>query len=304
MRITFATGADTRLFWNVCALAWTFSEHNPGHHLRIADFGLNPAQAQFLSSIRLLSAAPKSFDPIPHPWICKTALNQFEGLSANECDALAWVDADMLAVGPMVEDAIAIGLFMKEHGAAAAACRDNSGLSLNDFIHVYRDAGMPVEPFHELLVQRGVKGTEPYLNTGFLMIVDHSFWPAWHGLTSTIAPHVAFDQSTFNALVHSSSHHCLELDGRSWNVHNGLIALHEPGVQADGEPVRLLHPTSMASEHHLWQPVQLSIHGHSTTIDLKTFKRADLHDQHVRALNAFMSHHGESLLRSGLLNRH
>ena len=60
MRITFATGADTRLFWNVCALAWTFSEHNPGHRLRIADFGLNPEQAQFLSSIGLLSAAPQS----------------------------------------------------------------------------------------------------------------------------------------------------------------------------------------------------------------------------------------------------
>lgn len=302
MRLTFATGSDARLFWNACVLAWTFAERNPGHHLRIANFGLSPKQAEFLDAAGLLSTAPQTLGTSTHPWICKTALNQFQGLSNQECDALAWVDADMLAVGPMVDDATTIAQYMMDHGVAAAACRDDSALSLADFIHVYRDAGMPVEPFHELLVQQGVRGTEPYLNTGFLMVADHSFWHTWHGLTSSIAPHVAFDQSTFNALVHSAAHHYLELDAASWNVHNTLIALHETGGQPGGEPVRLLHPTSMASEHHLWQPIQLSIQGHRTTVDLKTFRRDDLRDHHIQALSAFMSHHSQSLLRSGLLN--
>jgi hypothetical protein len=40
--------------------------------------------------------------------------------------------------------------------------RDDSNLSLKNFIHVYRDAGMPVEPFDELLAQRSVVGTETH----------------------------------------------------------------------------------------------------------------------------------------------
>jgi hypothetical protein len=80
------------------------------------------------------------------------------------------------------------------------------------------------------------------------------------------------------------------------------MARHEAGCTPDGEPVRLLHPTSMASEHHLWQPLNLSIQGCRAVVDFKTFRRADLRDEHIQALQTFVTQHAERLIKSTLLS--
>lgn len=299
MEVTFATGTDARLFWNACALSESFSQHNHGHQIAIADFGLTPAQASFLLSTGLLYPAPSHLHPLPHPWVCKTALPAFV---PHGTSALAWLDADMLAVGACVEDAGVIANTLVAHGGAAAVCRDDSGLSVGEFVAAYRDAGMPVEPFDTLLSQRQVDRQSAYLNTGFFIITDPKLWTAWHHLTATVDRHVAFDQSTFNALVHSEAFHHIELDARSWNIHNQLLAEYGFGEAPLEEPARFLHPTSQASEHHRWESLTLYVDGVAKALDFKTFRREDLRSQHLAALQAFISRHLTGLRAAGLIN--
>lgn len=299
MEVTFATGSDARLFWNVCALSESFAQQNPGYQVQVADFGLTQAQSQFLHHSGVLHPAPSHLCPLPHPWICKTALPAFV---PHKTGALAWIDADMLAVGPCVEDAAVVAEALAQHGGSAAVCRDDSGLSVGAFVAAYREAGMPVEPFDALLLEKGIDRSSAYLNTGFFIVTDPDFWTAWHQLTKHIDRHVAFDQSTFNALVHSDTFHHLELDAASWNIHNTLLAEDGFSNSDSVEPARFLHPTSQASEHHRWETLTLYVEGVANSLEFKTFRRDDLRNLHLAALQSFISRNLEGLRAAGLIS--
>jgi hypothetical protein len=297
MTVTFATGTDARLFWNACALAESFATQNPGRALVVADFGLEESQREFLRAIGLGVPAPAALSPLPHPWFCKTALADYPGLAS---DALAWVDADMLAVGPAASDADAIVARMRANAAAVAVCPDASGLTLGAFLEAYGAAGLDVAPFDAMLARFGVDRAQPYLNTGFVLVAQRSFWEAWRALTFGTRPHLAFDQSSFNTLAYAAGLPIHVLDAASWNVHNDLLA----GVSLAGprhEPMRFLHPTSQGGLHHEERTVALTVRGRENPIALKTFRREDLRARHLDALLGFVSRHAHALVQHGLL---
>jgi hypothetical protein len=297
MTVTFATGTDARLFWNACALAESFAAQNPGRALRIGDFGLEPRQLAFLEAAGLAVAAPPDLRPAPHPWLCKTALADYPGLGT---DWLAWVDADMVAVGPAAEDADRIAETLRAGAGVVAVCADRSGFALGEFVEAYAHAGVDVAPFDAMLAHFGVDRRQPYLNTGFVLVARRAFWSAWRTLTATTRPHLAFDQSSFNALAYASGLPIEILDAASWNVHNDLLERVDLAAPAR-EPVRFLHPTSQDSEHHEEIALAIEVGDHKATLPFKTFRRADLREVHLAALRAFLARHGRELLHHGLL---
>jgi hypothetical protein len=294
MSVTFATGADAKMFWNACALHESFAAHNPGHRITIADFGLHPRQIAFLEAIGAAAACPPALRG-HHPWMCKTGLPEFAGL---DVDRLAWVDADMVAVGPCADEAARIAADMAAQGARVAICEDAIGLTLAGFIQAFR--ARSVGPFEQMLKAHGIDLGRPYLNTGLFIIGDRSFWKAWRALTFATPVHLAFDQSSFNTLAHASGQSVYALDPASWNVHGQLIGTADLGATGR-QPVRFLHATSMKCEHHQDRLVNVNLGRHGAQIVFKTFVRDDLRRHHLDALQAFISRHREQLVRHDLL---
>ena len=296
MSVTFATGADSNLFWNACALQESFVTQNPGDRLVIADFGLHPRQIAFLQDIGCGVAWPPHLKRLPHAWYYKTALSDFPGL---DVDGLAWLDSDMVVVGPAAEHARRIALEMSTQGCTVAVCTDASAATLAEFIDAFRDRS--VEPFERMLHDRGVGLDKPYLNTGFVIVGDRSFWKAWRTLTFKTPAHVAYDQSSFNALAHSHPAGVFMLDAATWNVHGPLLVSTDLG-NGHGNVVRLLHATSQRHEHHVNLKVALPHGDVRAEIMLKTFRRSDLRAYHLRALQSFIRRHQHAITRHALLD--
>lgn len=295
MSITFATGCDAGLFWNACALQESFVHQNPGSHIAIADFGMHPRQIAFLQRIGVGVPWPSQLRRLPHAWFYKTALSDFPGL---DVDWLAWVDSDMCVVGPVAAQAERVAVEMAASRHAVAACVDVTTPTLGGFLAAFR--GRSVAPFEKLLQNGGISHAQPYLNTGFVLIENRSFWKAWRALTFRTPAHVAYDQSSFNALAHADpgTIHLLE---PSWNVHAQLLATTDP-ISSPFGPARLLHATSQGHAHHVNQQVDLDVGGQRARVVLKTFRRPDLRQHHLAALSSFVRRHREEIIRHQLLH--
>src|SRR4051812_22509128 len=94
-RLCLVTGVDDRMFPQLLLLAGSLRRHSPDLILHICDFGLTEAQRAYARRRFVLLDKPADVQP-RHPWDYKANLGRYTG--AVPCDAVIWIDADMVVV--------------------------------------------------------------------------------------------------------------------------------------------------------------------------------------------------------------
>lgn len=68
MNLAFVTGADSKLFLNLCVLLDSFAAHEPGAFLHVCDFGLDPGHRAFLEQLGALRPTPAGLRNEEQTW--------------------------------------------------------------------------------------------------------------------------------------------------------------------------------------------------------------------------------------------
>jgi hypothetical protein len=242
------TGCDRKYFLMTCLLLDTLRRWAPDFPVYVLDFGMDEAQRRFLSEQSTVLNRPPSLSQNLHPFQLKAAMARY--LQPVNWTAMAWVDCDMIAVGPLGESLTASLRNLVSRSGEVAICRDILP-SVADLFLKKLNFG----PFARLLEQNKISPTAPYYNTGLFLCASPAFLDAWADLAAATPMHVNFDQNLFNLLIYTRGVSILELDARIWNVHGELLAAAtvtgdsgSPTLMAGAGPALILHPTSSRGE--------------------------------------------------------
>jgi hypothetical protein len=231
-----------------CLLLDTLRARAPDLRVYVLDFGMDEAQRRFLGTQCTVLDRPPSLHKNLHPFQLKAAMAGY--LQPVKWRAMAWVDCDMVAVGPLGERLAAVRQELVSRSGEVAICRD----SLPSVADLFAK-GLNFGPFARLLEQHAVGPTAPYYNTGLFVCASPAFLDAWAALAAATPMHVNFDQNLFNLLIYTRGIPSLDLDARIWNVHGELLAAATvgtdrvaPTLMAGAGPALILHPTSSRAE--------------------------------------------------------
>ncbi len=297
-KLSLITGADSRLFGNLCMLLQSMYGHDPETPVHVCDFGFEPAHRDFLNALGLLLAKPDHLKARRHPWYAKAAMVDFLPArpETEGSDGFVWIDADIIAERPITREIDAIATEMRDAGQAAALCRDANGVDLDRFIADWEKRGEDLSAFKTLLSAHSVTGTAPYLNTGFVIVADLAMARTWRDLTLRQRDWLLFEQNCFNVLANADPARIRLLDTAEWNAHGPLLDT----AGLNGDPVRLIHTTSNG-ERHVDGDLRYGVRGRVTSGNLKLFLREDLRKRQLTLLQGFLDRHFDLLAETGVL---
>ncbi|MEQ9487545.1 MAG: hypothetical protein RIM72_00980 [Alphaproteobacteria bacterium] len=297
-KLSLITGADSRLFGNLCMLLQSMHEHDPDTPVHVCDFGFDAVHRDFLNALGLLLAKPDHLKDRRHPWYAKAAMVDFLPArpETDGSDGFVWIDADIVAERPVAAAIEALADDLLRTDCAAALCPDANGVDLDGFISDWEKRGEDLSAFKTLLSAHSVAGTAPYLNTGFVIVADLAIARAWRDLTLRQRDWLLFEQNCFNVLAHADPDRIRLLDTAEWNAHGPL--LDTAGLNDD--PVKLIHTTSNG-ERHVDGDIRYGLRGYATTGNLKLFLREDLRNRQLTLLQGFLDRHFDLLTETGVL---
>ncbi len=290
MNVRFLTGTNATMFGQTLILMQSFAESGAGDALTICDFGLTEAQQRFLTSRYQLATLPNRAADGRHSWYDKASLGDF---IAGDPDAVVWVDADMIVTSDPRPPVAAILAEMKRDGHRVAACPDDSGHRLDDFLRWASADGKDCVQFRRLLDQAQIGRECPYLNSGFFVVTSRQWLEDWKAATFEIGIELLFEQNAFNVVAWRHPEGVRILDARRWNVHNaalGRISFGEGEViLCDDQHVAVLHATSKDDEHIHFKVVHFSLGETPASIRLKAFRHPRLSEMQLGLLSRLLA---------------
>lgn len=297
--LSLISGADNRLFGNLCMLLQSFHEQDTGTTVYVCDFGFEDSQRDFLNALGILLPKPAHLNSYRHPWYAKAAMVDFlqSHSKTRESEGFVWIDADIIAVRPVLAAIQKTAKDLQQNGKVAALCPDANGVDLNGFITDWESRDEDLTDFRRLLSAYSVSRDKPYLNTGFVIISDLSIAEAWRDLTLRQKEWLLFEQNSFNVLAHAAPDRIELLDTAVWNAHGPM--LDDAGLKND--PVLLIHTTSNG-ERHVDGDVRFGVRGLTTHGNLKLFLREDLRNQQLALLQRFLEEHFDLLVDNKVLS--
>lgn len=253
-KILFVTGTNSRLFAQVGPLMGSFAHRLPGETLWVADFGLAPAERDFLAQAGLLLPRPAHVRA-DHPWYGKAALLDF--VRDRHFDALVWIDVDMVVVGDLGAAIRAELAAMAREGQGVAATPNLPPTSVADFAARLEAGRQDQAPFLREAAALGVDGSAGYINSGFFIVTDRGLLDRWCRLTLAMPQITLFEQHAFNLAVHEGGGQgrCRMLEPLRWNLHHHALAAARaevvdevPVVRVGEVEVLIAHATSERRE--------------------------------------------------------
>ena len=291
------TGANASHFLMACMLMRSLRRFTT-QPLHVLDFGLTEAQRRFLADGGHLLDRPRRFAAGLHPFRYKAAMGEYT--APLGADAVAWLDSDMIVVGPLTERLDALTAEMRNTNAQVAVCRDTIG-TIFDFLSL----GFDVRPMVQLLRTDGVDMGAPYYNTGIVVCVSPAFLRDWTALVERLPDHMLIEQNAFNVLVQRRGRP-RELDSAVWNLHGG--ALGAAVVRGDGTDVRLpghtpsllVHPTSPNKADIALRPA-IAIGRERIACQMRQCSKPALWNLQLMHLREFLYNSWDDLVRFGIV---
>jgi hypothetical protein len=297
MNLRFLTGTNAKMFGQMLLLLQSFEEAGAGAALTVCDFGLTPEQRRFLAARNQLAALPSRAEEGRHSWYDKASLTDFiEG----DPDVVVWVDADMIVTSDPRPLVAAIVEEMRRDGQCVAACLDDSGHSLDDFLRWAAGDGNPCPRFAQLLERDGIGRERPYLNSGFFIVTSRPWLEAWKAATFEIGTELLFEQNAFNLVAWRAPGSVRLLNAQRWNLHNDALGRvtfvdGSPAPLCDGEPVAVLHATAKSETHIHFKVVHFTLGEKPVSVRLKAFRHPMLSQMQLGLLSRFLEANGITL---------
>ncbi len=305
MNVLFVTGSDGAFFNSLLVCLQAFSERMPGHRLLVCDFGLTPAQAEFLRRLGVWLERPPVLAS-GGVFRCKAALGRYlrhGGHRIEDYDAVVWLDADLTLMAVSAGDFAAVIAAMTKTAAAVAVCREPLGRTIADFAAVAAMA-----PFARMAKDAAIDARLPYLSTGLIFCRSAALLSRWEEMTGTAAEHPLFEQNMFNLVLHRDAVAFVALDCEEWQAQGSSLDKVRLVAAAGGRPaarigdreIKTLHATSSAPGHLLIAPCRLTVRGLDLVGPFKLFLAEPLRMHQLQLLALFVAVHGEALLRLGI----
>jgi hypothetical protein len=299
-RACFVTGADAGYFWLASAAIQSLDEQCPGADVRVLDFGVTPAQADFLRSRHLLLERPAEVPAGLHPYELKTCFGRY--VRALPHENIVWLDGDVLCVGDAAAAVNALFRQMERKGSQVAACPDmGPNPTLGRFA-----SSFPAPALASFIGSAPGRGGLRYLNTGVIAFRGaRGFFAQWERMAARMPGETCIDQNAFNILVHGNPDAALVLDPAVWNVHSSLLGrarLDGTGCRCEGSATRavFLHGTSYRLEFVDEYPVQLRVAGLEIDTVVKSFRDTTMRRHHLELLKRFVKTHAAALKDCGV----
>ncbi len=296
-KIAYLTGTDANRLLNTGLLSESFKHHMPDQTLHICDFGMTDGERRLWQSKGTYLEQPDQLARGLHPWMYKASLCHFVDTTA--CDAVVWIDADMVLVAAVHEQIENLVEAMTATGSGVAVSRDASNLSLGQTVETFAAANHDMTPLHALVRAYHKNPDAAYMNTGFLIVRDFEFAADWSRQTRLQSPWLLFEQNTFNAIAGGRGCPVHELDAAVWNVHGDLLA--DVRITGNNPRCRFLHTTSAEQRHHIENKIEYPIGDLVLPGWFKMFCRDDLRDLQQTYLLKFLQNNLEQLLENELL---
>lgn len=205
-KLCLVTGVDTTMFPQLLLLGGSLRRHSPDLALHVCDFGLTEPQRAYVRRRFVLLDKPADIRP-RHPWDFKANLGRYT--AAVPCDAVIWIDADMIVVAdiarPLQE---LLEAMIADQQAVAVA---DSGFTIGGHM-----AGNPAPSFDALM--NGLDHSAPYLNSGFFLCRAPGFLEIWAAQTARMSFELLYEQNAFNLVVLGSRRQVRVIDRFRWNL--------------------------------------------------------------------------------------
>jgi hypothetical protein len=253
MRLRFVTGANSAFFPTLMVLLQSFAEQIDRRLLYVCDYGLAPAQQEFLRRRALLLERSPALGPPMSPLREKAILHEYfrhSGLEATEADAVVWLDGDLTIVDCSLVEIEAVTAEMARRDIEIAACPQGT---IAELVASLRRRGSAGAPFERSLAESAIDTAKPYYSTGIFLCRSPSFLERWSETSRVAAEQPVLDQNMFNIVVHRGARPVLALDIDIWQTQADAIdrvqvtldpARSVRRLMLDGRSVKILHSTS------------------------------------------------------------
>jgi hypothetical protein len=253
MRLRFVTGANRAFFPTLMVLLQSFAERIDRRLLYVCDYGLAPAQREFLRRRGLLLERSPTLGPPMSPLREKAILHEYfrhSGLAATDVDAVVWLDGDLTIVECSLAEIEAVTAEMTRTDVEIAACPQGT---IAELVAALRRHGSAGAPFERTLAESAIDAAKPYYSTGIFVCRSPSFLERWCEVSRVAADQPVLDQNMFNIVVHRGTLPVLALDIDIWQTQGDALdrvrLTLDPARQADrmmldGRSVKILHSTS------------------------------------------------------------
>jgi hypothetical protein len=311
MGLVFVTGGDHEFFPTLLGLLQSFSERISGTALLVCDFGLRPAEQEFLRRRGLLLERPAFLRSGLHPYQLKTALHLYlseRPVGLGPEDTVIWLDGDLMMMSAIREDYDGVAAELIARDLEIAICQGPDQHTVGEAIAFLLKLGLKAEPFARAAEDAAIDLSRPYCSTGFFLCRSGGFLQRWCNLGLATEHHNIIDQNIFNVVLHRSTRPALMLDCEIWQAqHRALDAVRltqettqRPQAAFIGEKeIKALHATSPFAEHVFVGPGRFSIGDFALDGIYKLYRRRDLMMLQLNCLGRFLMRYGSELLALG-----
>src|SRR5437667_8830246 len=201
MRLRFVTGANRAFFPTLMVLLQSFAEQIDRRLLYVCDYGLAPAQREFLRRRALLLERSPTLGPPMSPLREKAVLHEYfrhSRLAATDIDAVVWLDGDLTIVECSLAEIEAVPAEMARTDVEIAACPQGTIAKL---IAALRRHGSGGAPFESTLAESAIDTARPYYSTGIFVCQSPSFLERWREMSRAAAHRPLRDQNIHKVVV-------------------------------------------------------------------------------------------------------
>ena len=203
----FVTGCDAAFFNTLLITLQSFAEKIPDQKLLVCDYGLHPAQAQYLRARGQLLERPADLKQGTHVMGCKAALVRYLNnckVYQSKADMVIWIDADLTLIDIGIEDFQKVVQAMDERQCDVAAC--STGPSIEEMSNIFVDPLVLAE-FKAIIKERAINPTAPYFSTGLFFCRSEKLLKDWDERTSKLEFHPLYEQNMFNIVLQVNRYH-------------------------------------------------------------------------------------------------
>ena len=309
MRLRFVTGANSAFFPTLMVLLQSFAEQIDRRLPHVCDYGLAPAQREFLRRRGLLLQRSPTLGPPMSPLREKAILHDYfrhSGLEATDADAVVWLDGDLTIVGCSLAEIEAVTAEMARSDIEVAACPQGT---IAELVATLRRNGSAGAPFERALAESGIDGSKPYYSTGIFVCRSQSFLERWSETSRGAAEQPVLDQNMFNIVVHRGTRPVLALDIDIWQTQGDALdrvqMTLDPGrpprrPMLDGRPVKILHSTSPSMRQLFIGMAAFSVADLMLDASFKLLRPKPLLEVQLELLGRFLTENRAELLELGI----
>lgn len=309
MRLRFVTGANSAFFPTLMVLLQSFAEQIDRRLPYVCDYGLAPAQREFLRRRGLLLERSPTLGPTMSPLREKAILHDYfrhSGLDATDADAVVWLDGDLTIVSCSLAEIEAVTVEMARRDVEIAACLQGT---IAELVATLRRNGSAGAPFERALAEIGIDGSKPYYSTGIFVCGSQSFLERWSETSRVAADQPVLDQNMFNIVVQRSMRPVLALDIDIWQTQGYALDRIQMMLDAgrpprrpmlDGRWVKILHSTSPSMRQLFIGVAAFSVADLTLDASFKLLRPKPLLEVQLELLGRFLTENRAELLELGI----